>query len=375
MRANSEFAKKLLVLAVVTCVALMPVSRAQRFVHNSFFSAGLCGNAFLNDAATGIGGGLEFSYGKWLLTSAGMRGQLSAQYANGKDDAQLYYSGSFAFFFDPITSIRGRNLSNNLRMFVSVESGLIHSQRGDNDFFASLGLGGDVKISDNWRLYGEMKCKVFPADFDGNERSSFMPILSLGATKDIDFNPTRSRASFETQRLEDDWFFQILFGVNSFSYKGLGSFSERMKLMTPSFDFGLGKRLTTLWMLRVQMAGLYTQSKEEKFSYYNVSGELVLDILSLWNKNYSNRRFAIRPCFGAGFVTRLDDQSHFLVSASGSLQVVYKPSHYNEVFLEGRYVLVPPRFARVQESQSTFSVGMMTLSVGYSYTFSKGIIR
>ena len=339
----------------------------RNFKYNTFVSMGVGPTAYFHQSGTGLGAGVDFSYGKWLLTSAGLRLQLSGYYAQG----EIYGYVSLDYFFDPITAIKWRNPSNTFRTYLLMGAGLVHSLAGDNDFFATVGMGADMKVSDNWRLYAEMRCRIHPSDFDNNEKSSQMTSFMLGAIRDIAFNPTRSRAINETQQMENDWFFQVSLGVNSFNYKGVESFNERLSLLTPTFEFGLGKRLTTLWSVRMHFSGLYSRSSDELFSFYNARGDVMVDLASLFGYDLPVPHFSVQPYVGAGIVTRLDDQSHFLVAIAGGGQILYRPSPRNTVFLDARYLIPPPRFAHVETPQSTFSVGIATLTIGYSYTFSK----
>jgi len=81
--------------------------------------------------------------------------------------------------------------------------------------------------------------------------------------------------------------------------------------------------------------------------------------------------FDLKPYVGASLVARLDDQSHFLFGGDFGAMLVYRYDPKNEIFLEARYVLTPPRFAYVTEKQNTFSVGMATLTVGYVHVFTR----
>lgn len=338
---------------------------------NSFLSASLGPNLYLSSHGTSFGGGASFSFGKWILNTTGMRAQISAQMASVESSQQFYYYGHCDIFFDLLTAIRGRNPSDVLRSYVLVGVGLVHTSRGDNDFCGTVGLGADWLFSPNWRLSLELESFVHPSDFDNNARSSVLNSFQMGIVYDIFNNPTRSRSRFETRQFTNDWFFQLALGVSSFNHNGIGDFHDRVNLLTPIFEFGIGKRLTSCWLIRFNMSGLYTRSVDELFSYYNVRGDAMLDAVALFNPNLVYSPVTIRPYLSAGIVTRLDDQSHFLFSPAGGLQFSYHPDKRNEIFLDMRYLITPPRFAHVEASQGTLSVGLATLTVGYGYTFSR----
>lgn len=389
---NIHDMKRLLLLLLLLPLSLMPAppvqaailppsltliqhNRLHDFKYNTYLSIGVGPNIYLRSLGTGIGAGVDIAAGKWMLTTAGLRLQASAYYSQWGTGSPLYAYGSLDFLFDPITAIRGRNSSNVFRSYVILGSGLVHNGSGDNDFFAAFGLGADLKVADDWRLFAELRCRVHPSDFDDNAHSSLMNSLMMGVVRDIAYNPTRSRAIYETQRMENDWFFQIALGVNSFNYKGIGSLRDRLSLLTPDFEFGIGKRLTTLWSVRAHFSGLYTQSGEELFSFYNARGDVLLDLASLLGRDLPVPRFSAQPYVGAGVVTRLDDQSHFLIAVAGGGQLLYRPMPCNTIYLDARYVVTPPRFAHVAADQSTFSVGVFTMTLGYSYTFTRSSFR
>ena len=331
---------------------------------------------YVNADRFSMGFGGDLTYGKWVLTTTGLRGQISMQMARGVEGSlHPYYYGHVDIFFDVLTSLMGRNPSDRFRSYELLGVGIVHSSTGDNDFFGAVGLGCDWRIADDWRLYAELEGYIHPSDFDENSRSSLLAMLKIGATFDIANNPTRSRSRFETQRFANDWFFQIGAGAVSFGYRGIGGWKNRIQQLTPVFEFGMGKRLTTEWQIRLGVSGLYAKSSEELFSFYHVRGDLMLDIAGLVDRENPYKPFTARPYVSAGIVTRLDEASKFLFSPAGGIQLSWRPDHHNEVYLESRYVVTPPRFAHVPTAQAKLSVGIMTVMVGYSYIFSKSSFR
>jgi len=351
--------------------SLLPTStyaQAGDFFLNSYLSMGVGPSLYLHNGTQSVGVNVNASYGKWILTTAGLRGQFMACYLL---DNGGYLNADFDFFFDPITAIRGRNTSDVLRTYALLGMGVIHTLSGDNDFCGTVGMGADYRVGDRWRVFAEINAKFFPSSFDGNDRSAVMPMASAGLVRDIQFNPTRSRARNETKQLSNDWFFQIGLGANSFNYNGISGWSDRLAQMMPNFQFSIGKRLNTLWSVRTQMSGLYLKSCDETFSYYHGQANVMLDLATLVNRDFYRSSVTIRPFVGAGLVARLDDQSNFLFAVDGGAQLVYRPSHRNEIFVEAGYGVLPPRFAHVEYSQSAISVGIASFSIGYCYTFTK----
>ena len=366
------------IIYIIVFLLLCNSGKAQYsdFFRNSYVSFGAGPNYYYNSNGGGLGAGAELTYGKWLLTSTGLRGSVSAQYAaSSKDMSNLIYYAHFDVFFDLLTALRNRNRSDLFRSWIATGVGIVHTDFGDNDFSGLVGLGGDIKISNDWRLYAELDGMIHPSDFDDNKRSSALLTMKFGAVYDIAYNPTRSRSRTETRYFTNDWFFQLALGVCSFNYSGISSFNERMSLMTPVFQFGIGKRLNYLWQIRFNIAGLYAQSSNELFSYYNIDGDLMFDLSGLILKNNYNSFFTVRPYCSAGVVSRLDDQSHFLFSPGVGLQFVMRPFKNHEISLDTRYIVTPPRFAHVEQTQKTLSVGMASLMLSYGYTFSRNSFR
>ncbi len=349
------------------------------FFYNSFTAASFSPNCYFSPMGHAFGLGADISAGKWILSTTGLRAQLALQMAHATPEAHLhpYWYGHVDICFDIISAIKGRNPSNMLRSYVLIGVGIVHSSEGDNDFCGVIGAGVDYRISSNWRLFTELQSLIHPSDFDDNSRSSMISSLRIGVLRDIAYNPTRSRSPLESRALSNDWFFNIAFGSNLFRYKYFEG--EGRNYLMPIFEFAIGKRLNNVWQIRTAASGLYARSYLERFSYYHLHGDLMLDIAALVGKGSSqvarieqtNSFFTSRPYVSAGIVTRLDDASHFLFSPSGGIQFVLRFVKNHEVYADIRYVVTPPRFANIEVPQGTFSVGIASLLFGYSYTFSK----
>ena len=362
--------RKTLILTSLFIALFLQQGRAQfgGIFENTYFLVKAGPNYYLNDANGTFGGGVDIGYGKWLINTMSLRGFLSAEYANRGYKSEMIFYGRADAVFDLYTSIKGRNTSD-FRSYLYLGIGVVHTMSNDNDFSGTIGIGGDWKMNSNWRLVSELEMRIHPSDFDDNKRSSFMPALSLGLERDINNNPTRSRSRDETRRFGNDWFFLIGLGLNSMNYKGIGSFQDREKLFTPIFEFGIGKTITKYWSGRLIASGLYGKSHVELFSYYNVCGDMLFDFMGLFVPNPKNTLFDVKPYAGACIVARLDNQSNFLFSTDLGLLLLCRPLPKNEFFIDARYILTPPRFAHVPIRQNKFSVGLATLMVGYSYTF------
>lgn len=357
------------ILLVMAFLPLYANAQVGGPLHNSWFSLGA--GAYLYGGSAGAGASM--SYGKWLLSTTALRTQLSLQMpmlANG-GNAEMFYYGHEDIMFDAFSAIKGRNPSNRFRSYVGLGVGLVHSSLGDNDFCGVAFAGCEWRISSDWRLFSELSCYVHPSDFDRNASASSLEYLHFGVVYDIANNPTRSRSRYETQNIRNDWFFNVALGVCSFNYRGIESFGQRLEQLTPIFEFGVGKRLTTLWQIRLGASGFYAKSSDELFSYYNLRGDLMIDPMALILPEKPYCRFTALPYLSAGVVTRLDDQSNFLFSPAAGLQLVYRADKRNQIYADVHYSITPPRFARTDNAQSIYSVGLGTIVLGYAYTFSR----
>ena len=69
------------------------------FFRNSYVGVGVGPNYYINSRGGGLGGGAELTYGKWVLTSTGLRGQAAVQYATvTSGQSELLFYGHFDIF-------------------------------------------------------------------------------------------------------------------------------------------------------------------------------------------------------------------------------------------------------------------------------------
>lgn len=340
---------------------------------NTYFSVKVGPNYYLNRVDGTFGVGLDVNYGKWFLNTASMRAELSAHSINkGRNEIILY--AHVDALFDIVSSIRGGKMGI-FHSYTISGVGIVHNLSDDNDFCVKLGIGADVSLSLRWRLACEISTLIHPSDFDNNEKSSFLPTLMMGLVRDINSNPTRIRSKNETRRFGNDWYLQIALGISSMNYRGLGNFGDRLSLVTPIAEFGVGKKLTKVWNGRFLFSGLYARSNEELFSYYNLRSDMIFDLLGWIKPDEEQPFFTVKPYAGISFLARLDDQSNFLLGTALGLLFSWRAYENNELYIDARYLLTPSRFAHVPEKQYRFSVGLATVSLGYSYYFSNSSFR
>ena len=352
-------------------IAFLPTAVCAQFAE-PFRNSSVSFGAGANYYSSGIGAGAEVAFDKWVLSTAAYRVQFefNTSFGNASTQGHSFLYGHFDFLVDLFSAIQGRNPSDRLRSYLILGGGLVHGTLGDNDFCALLGLGGQYKFAQDWRLYAEIGAFVHPSSFDNNASSSVMAIGNVGLVYDIANNPTRSRSRFETQHFKNDWFFNIALGLGSINHGDITSFGERVSLLTPIVEFCLGKRLTTLWQIRLCASGLYARTVNEMFSFYNIRGDIMIDPVAYFITDNPHPQFSARPYLGVGIVSRLDDQADFLVAPAAGMQLVWRADPRNQIYLDARYVVTPPRFVQSEINQRVGSVGIVTLLLGYSHTFS-----
>lgn len=375
--------RRILTILLFAVLPLVSTAQISEFFRNSYVSLGVNPNFYLYDGGNSFGGGVSASYGKWVLTSFGVRGQLSMQYAQGLKGSQIYTYAHGDFFFDPITSLRGRNLSNFWRFYILVGFGAVHSNAGDNDFMGHAALGVDYRVSDNWRLFAEGGSYVQPSSYDNNLKASELFFLTMGVERDICYNPTRARARNESQNFANDWFLQLALGANMVNFSGAGNIFDRLHYSMPVLDLGVGKRINTTWSFRIQTSGLYARYQrthpapygnptysDENFTYVHMHSDLALNMIGLFTQRIPD--FSVLPYVGMGVCMQAGHVSNFLFGVDGGLMLSYLlPEGNSGIYLDARYVLMPPRFIEPGINQGSFSVGMATLSLGYTHILSR----
>lgn len=341
----------------------------QGMFNNTYISLKAGPNYYWNHNNGAAGLGFDINYGKWLINTTSLRMQLSGYYANNRT-SKMYAYGHVDALFDVVSSIGGKKAFNS-RSFLICGVGVLYNLDIDFDMGFNVGIGGDLCIGDRWRLTCELTTLIIPSDFDKVMESSILPALTMGVVRDINSNPMRMRNKWETQKLGDDWYVQIALGVSSLNYRGLGGMRERMSLLSPIIEFGVGKSITKAWSGRFLFSGFYCKSREELFSYYNVRGDMVFDIMGWLKPEERVSKIDIKPYAGVSLLARLDDKSNFLVGTALGSMVTFRPIRKNEIYMDFRYLMTPRRFPHVPEEQSTLSSGIATVTLGYTYYFTK----
>ena len=353
-------------------------SQGRGFFDNSFVSFGAGPDLYLNKVGTAF----DVSCGKWIVSTMGLRGQFSfndVSILTIRSSENSYSCLHFDILFDPVASLNGRRVSRNWRSWFDVGIGFVH-RIGDNDFCGVFGIGFDCKIKHNLLFYASFDAFVFPSGFDSQTNASLLSKVTAGVSCDILNNGFYSRSRSQTNNLYSDWYMQIAFGTCSFNYRGAGSLSNRLNQLSPIVELNLAKRYTSLWSARVSLSGVNARSVTESFSYLNMRGDLILHTVGFLtnrktdypnSRNFEIPKVDVCPYLGASLVSRFDDVHNFLFSVAAGSMFIFCIDIDNQLYLDARYVAIPSRMALHEQPQGRFSVGLATLSVGYSHLLSK----
>src|SRR5574344_354473 len=361
-------------------------TKAQNVVslENVFFSAGFGANTYINDGQKAFdnqGFQGEISAGLWILNPVGCRIQLTQlQSTNALNVSSNYTYGHFDFLWNPVASFLGYNPYRWFDFELLYGVGVTRRNSGqlsaDNDFALVGGLACDIGGRNPLRAHAELKTFMNPPDYDDNLHASFLPSLSIGINYDLNYNPYRARVRGISPNMASDWYFSFsVLGVNSLQYRGVGNFTNRLKLLSPSADVSIGKCFSTIWGGRLQFLGIQVATNNDAFAFANIHADLMLNLSYLVAPQIYMHRFSVSAYGGAGLIGRTYDKWNFLFSVDGGLFCRYILSYYSDVFLVMNYTLTPPRFADVETGQSFYSVGIATVSLGYIYNIGKSVCR
>lgn len=383
---------RLKVLFIVVLMSLISVNLAQGQVDalgTTFVSIGGGLNTYANDHLGLMdtrGKAFEGTLGTWVSGSVGMRGQLSLQYATNLDTAQsAYYYGHFDLFWSPVSSFCGftPNRPFDLRLLYGI--GLVHAvAHSDNDFSLDVGLQFAARIQDRLWAYLEVKDYIHPSLFDNNEFISHVATASVGLSYHLNENAAYGKTNVFQPTPTSDWFvnFAVL-GVNMLQYRGAGPLSERTDLLSPAAEIAIGKNFTVTWGGRLALSGIQLKSREaipqpygaadkileQNYSFYTFHGDIMCNLSHLVTQQDYFNRLSVYGYVGAGVIYRPDYSSQKQAVFMGGLFGKFLLTYHSDIFFDMRYGYTPSRFMHLTIPQGRFSVGMVTVSMGYVYNF------
>ena len=375
-----------------------------RFYNNQFLSLGGGLTLYNNAAAVTTGYNAELSIGNWILKDMALRislGTASAQ--NARNLTSTFYYGHCNFMWDVIGTITGSSHAKNVvSVYPMIGFGFIYrpnipfpsgyqplvpdwpltedsnAYRFDIDFMAVVGAHVEFRIPTpamrTWPFFLEAKLFLLPEDYDFNHKSNLTNI-SFGIKHDIQYDPYHRSIAGESRGWNYDWFVGLGAGPN-FSIMKVES-PEVVALDRLGFnaDITVGRNFSSLWTVRLgfSVMGGTTEVNRKgegfdalpyKYLFFNARADLMFNVINIGGMR-RGRRFGLLPYAGAGAITRFDDKL-LVMEADAGIMARWYISRSLDIYLDGRYSIVPPRFNWGHES---FNNGYPTLNVGVIYNF------
>ena len=247
----------------------------------------------------------------------------------------------------------------------------------DYAFHLALGFQAPYRVSDKMDAILQYKCYILPQGYDGSEKVGTMHTFGVGLLFRQSNEPFHRRTERSSRAKGEDWFFGLGIGPN---YSSFDLFTNPnhggMVMLGVTPEIMLGRNFSNFWTLRVQLAGLtaheiYDTIHQEAGQSYRFSyahADLMFNVSSLiWRRRGAS--FSIMPYFGVGPVWRYD-KSMFTMGADAGLFLRQYISRKSDLYLDMRYLMVPPRIGgSTGPSGKFYGVGFPSVTVGYVYNF------
>ena len=377
-----------------------------RFFNNQFLSIGGGVTLYGNDAGMSTGFNAEATIGNWILRDMAMRvsfGTASAE--NALKLPSSFYYGHCDFMWDAIGTIKGARhaknvvsvypmigfgflyrtdipLPNDADTSIRPPSGLYNADttgyRFDADFMAVVGAHLEFRIPTpamrTWPLFLEGKVFILPQDYDFNHKLSTLTNITFGIKHDINYDPYHKSIPGESRGWNYDWFVGLGVGPN-FSVMGIQSPEvtawDRVGM---NADVTFGRNFSSLWTVRIGLSAM-KGTTEKKFNanfdaepytyaFFNGRADLMFNVVNIGGMR-RGRHLGILPYAGAGFIKRFD-QKIVVMQADAGVMARWYISRGLDIYADGRYIMVPPRFNWGHEMMNN---GYPLLNVGIIYNF------
>lgn len=415
--------KYVVLLSILLAFASLPTSAQRKgsggFTSNTFLSASGGFNGYANESFSLMDNPnwvAEVSGGKWILNSAILRAQFSAMNSTNRDSvSSLYIYGHCDFMWDPITFINGANRRRRFAVYPFLGFGFmirpssytyhgesprtgndtILGESWDKDFNAVVGLNMEYAFSSQMLGFVEAKYFLTPIGFDRN-----IGVGSIGggvftATAGIKTNISKSfyrrRRNGESRNPDEDWFICVMAGPTYFNYNNSNKLPARTKLVGGAGEFSLGKYFTSKVAFRLQAGGGIFGFANINVPYSQAHFDVMLNAHNI-NRFVRRRPNNLSPYAGCGIIKRADTGT-MLFAADAGVQLRHYLNKHSDIVADLRYTMIPPRFMNEGEitydqvthdpiypdrfctGQNSFSVGLVTLMVGYQYNLGYGRLR
>ena len=377
-----------------------------KFFNNQFLSIGGGMTLYNNDAGTTTGYNAEVSIGNWILNDMAMRvsfGTASAE--NALKLTSSFYYGHCDFMWDMMGTITGANHADNVvSVYPMIGFGFLYrpdipfpngtdstnainyggfnsdttAYRFDADFLAMVGAHVEFRIPTpamrTWPLFLEAKMFLLPQAYDFNHKMSELFNFTAGIKHDINYDPYHKSIPGESRGWNYDWFVGLGAGPN-FSVMGIQSPEvtawDRMGM---NADVTVGRNFSSLWTVRLGFSVMKGTTERtvkagfdaEAYSYafFNGRADLMFNVVNIGGLR-RGRHIGVLPYAGAGFIKRFD-QKLVVMEADAGVMVRWYINKSIDIYADGRYIMVPPRFNWGHEMMDN---GYPLLNFGIIYNF------
>jgi hypothetical protein len=257
---------------------------------------------------------------------------------------------------------------------------------GDNDFQAMLGIHFPVRIAPLWDAFLEYKWFFLSDFFDGSESGNRMHSITLGVTHRWTDSPFSRKTEYASRSTAEDWWVGFGIGPNfsSFSFRNIDEWG--MYGITPEIQFG--RNYSNVWTIRFELSGLtahepydtVNQCAGNKYSFSNFHTDVMVNLTHAMEFT-RGVRLNVLPYLGAGLIWRYDDPTLNFTADIG-VMLRYYLSHHSDIYLDAKYMMVPPNIAGIQpEAGEELSKsygdwgGLPSITVGYIYNFGSNSTR
>lgn len=384
----------LLVLLSFSTFAVNAQGFDPRFFNNQFTMFGGGMTMYNNDRALNAGYNGEFSIGNWILSDMALRftfGVMSAE--NAIQTTSTFINGHCDFMWDAITTVkRIYDADRMFSVYPMVGFGFLYrpgitdadvSYKFDADFMAMVGANFELRFESlkHWPLFLEAKYFIFPQGYDFNVKNAGLLDFTLGLKHEINYDPTHKRLPGESRSWNCDWFMGVALGPN-FSIADLDSPEvSSVERFGWNADITFGRNFSSLWSVRIALAAMSgTTEKVMKegfdaqpydYTFFNLRADLMFNISNI-NGFRRGRRFNVLPYAGAGAIERFDTKELVMGADAGLVARLYLTSNF-DIYVDGRYILVPPRFNWGYNGM--MSNGYTLVNAGFIYNFEPSTCR
>lgn len=397
--------KKIVFTILFSLASLSAIAQGidPRFFNNQFLAVGGGPSFYANEEAMTTGYNAELSLGNWILRDMALRfsfGTASAE--NARNLTSSFYYGHCSFMWDAISTLSGTNDAYRIfsiypmlglgviyRPDIPIPEGVTDLENeilnADStaysyvfDFMAMVGAHFEFRIPTpvmrKFPLFLEAKMFILPQEYDFNHKISSLYNVSFGIKADLKYDPHHRSISGESQGWNYDWFVGLGAGPNYSMLKVTSPdiyFSDRMGW---NADITFGRNLSSLWTVRFGfsiMSGTTEAVVREGFdaqpydyTFYNFRSDLMFNVVNISGMR-RGRRIGVLPYAGAGMIKRFD-KDLLVMEADAGVEARWYITKNLDIYVDGRYVMVPPRF---NDGNDQMSNGYPLFNAGIIYNF------